>query len=129
MKKTTTEFGRELFVNFFALIVAAKMFHYRTKSYAVHKTIDAFFEKFIDLADQFLETWQGSHDTRIKFSGDTVNMKIPVITNENWKMVFSTKIEYLDDVLSLYEKSSDLLNIRDEMVSLIKQTKYLLSFE
>ncbi len=123
-----SEVGRLLFSKFFSLIVAAKMFHYRTKHFSTHKTIDDFFEKFIDLSDKFLESWQGKHDTRIKFNGEFVSLKVPVITDENWKSVMNENMEFLKSTLSQYEKSSELLNIRDEMVALIEQTKYLLSF-
>lgn len=124
----TKKIGQYLFYRFFCLIVASKMFHYRTKKYSAHKTIDNFFEKFIDLADDFLESWQGAYNTRITFGGDTLKLNVPVFTDNNWQSKFNDELKFLEEELPEYEDSSDLLNIRDEMVALIKQTKYLLTF-
>ena len=128
-KKTLDEVGRDFFCQYFSLIVAAKMFHYRTRTYSAHKTIDDFFEKFIQLSDTFLECWQGAYNRRITFNSSSVIMEIPVITDKNWRKILDKHVYYLENVLPYYEMSGDMLNIRDEMVTLIKQTKYLLSFD
>ena len=127
-KITLDDVGRQFFLRFFAVIVASKMYHYRTKKYSTHKTIDDFFEKFIELSDKFLETWQGAWGKRIIFPADSVAMEIPVITDNNWRTILTQEANYLNNVLPRYERSSDLLNIRDELLNLIHQTEYLLTF-
>ena len=120
------QIGQEFFIRFFSLIVAAKLFHYRTKKYSTHKTIDDFFEKFIDLSDKFLEVWQGEHNTRITF--EKCNLSIPIITDQNCQEKLNEQLIFLEQNLPKLENCSDMLNIRDEMMSLIKNTKYLLTF-
>lgn len=128
-KKTvkTIDTGKILFTRFFSMAIAAKTYHYRTKSYASHKTIDMFFEQFIELSDKFLESWQGMYNRRIEFVN--LNMKITIITDKNWHSILTKEIQWLDKELPKLEASSDLLNIRDEMVALIKQVEYLLTFK
>lgn len=123
MKKL--ELGQHVFERFFALIVACKLFHYRTRSYAAHKTIDQFFERFVSLSDRFLETLQGHLELRIKF--DQLMLEIPIITDENWKVKLNDEVSFLME-LETYIEAPDLLNIRDEIVSEIKNTRYLLTF-
>jgi hypothetical protein len=117
--------GQYVFERFFALIVACKLFHYRTKKYSAHKTIDAFFERFISLSDRFLETLQGHLNIHIKF--DSLTLDIPIITDEDWKTKLDSEIAFLND-LDDHIDAPDILNIRDEIVGEIKNTKYLLTF-
>ncbi len=45
-------------------------YHWQTESYSEHETTGEYYEKLNKLNDEFVETWQGKTDTRIKFSAE-----------------------------------------------------------
>ncbi len=98
--------------------------HLNTRSYAKHKALGGFYDKVVDLADDFAEAYQGRHGL------------IGPITLMSAKKT-SNVVEFLQDQLAEIEANrykfcdeddSAIQNIIDEIVSLYLGTLYKLKF-
>lgn len=112
---------------FFGVRDQAHLLHWQTKSYAEHKALGAFYEGWIDLVDDFVETYQGRY-SRIE-GGVT-------ITTQPYSEGFSAR--YLEEIAKYLQNDArrilnptdtDLHNILDEMKGLVNKTLYLLSLK
>lgn len=94
--------------------------HLKSKSYSEHKALNEFYSEILELADEFIETYQGQYG-------------IINITNEE-KSDVDSSITYLTNFVdkirkynfSLDVKDSHLKNIIDEMTALTYKTLYKL---
>jgi hypothetical protein len=103
-----------------------KLYHWMTKSYARHKASDEFTDKFAELTDKFVEVYIGRYGR----SYLTKHNKTVSLTHLDDK----TFPKFLDETAKQFmqfvdEKDTDLVNIRDEIIELINQTKYLCTLE
>jgi len=96
--------------------------HLNTRSYAKHKALGSFYDKIVDLADDFAEAYQGRHGLMGPIS--------LMSAKKNGNI-----IEFLEDSLSeieanrykvCEEKDSAIQNIIDEIVALYLSTLYKL---
>lgn len=94
--------------------------HLKSKSYSEHIALNEFYSGLLELADEFIETYQGQYG-------------IINITNEE-KIDSDSSIAYLTNFVdktrkfncSIDEKDSHLKNIIDEMTALTYKTLYKL---
>lgn len=102
-----------------------RVFHWQTESYAQHKAFGGAYESFDGLIDNFVEIYQGKNG--IVKPNDGFKIKLENLDSNPSDMI-DVFIEFLQNDLTnqLDEKDTDLLNIRDEMLGLLNQTKYLL---
>jgi hypothetical protein len=98
--------------------------HLNTRSYAKHKALGSFYDKVVDLADDFAEAYQGRHGL------------IGPITLMSAKKT-SNVVEFLQDQLAEIEANrykfcdkdeTSIQNIIDEVVALYLSTLYRLRF-
>lgn len=107
-----------------------RVLHWQTKSYAEHKALGKLYDTLDPLIDTFVEAHAGKYGNTLgnpNFSFSVNNYK-----DSNSMGVIQTAIEFLTNELPKKLNSNtdtDLLNIRDEMVSALNQTKYLLRLE
>jgi hypothetical protein len=96
--------------------------HLNTRSYAKHKALGSFYDKIVDLADDFAEAYQGRHGLMGPIS--------LMSAKKNGNI-----IEFLEDSLSEIEANrfkvceeddSAIQNIIDEIVALYLSTLYKL---
>jgi DNA-binding ferritin-like protein len=103
-----------------------RIFHWQTESYAQHKAFGKTYEALDELIDTFVETYIGKYG-KVK-AKLTYNLELDNLSEE-----YLTYIDdYISYLLSLNNeldstKDSDLLNIRDEMLTALNRLKYLLS--
>jgi hypothetical protein len=103
-----------------------KVYHWTTRSYARHKASDEFLVAFGELVDQFVETWSGKYG-RPDFSDKRRSIKLGQWSDDEAHL----KLREFEDVLVtqlprlLSDSDTDLANIRDEMLGLVKKTMYL----
>lgn len=102
----------------------AHVFHLRTKSYAAHKALQAYYEGIVPLLDDYAETYMGSAGRLIQFPSTTLNRRVNTNAN-NTKVYFRLLFNRVSRMK--LPKSSYLQNIRDEIEALIKQTLYMLT--
>lgn len=114
--------------------IQSHIFHLQIQNYAAHMAIGGFYEGISDLNDTLIEQCQGTHDVIY------TNYQLEPIINlsENTKITASNiqvVIIYLEELMMFLkenkmnvfsEEDSHLLNVLDEIVSLIAMTLYKL---
>jgi hypothetical protein len=114
---------------FFKFEHELKLFHWRTYSYAKHKASDKLFNKIIDQVDTFIETYMGKIKKRVDFDSNEA-LIIDTYNDKNIDVLLQDFKTFLVDIdKKLPRHSSDLLNIRDEMLGNINRTIYLFSLQ
>jgi hypothetical protein len=107
-----------------------RVFHWQTQkkpgSFAQHEAFGEAYESLDPLIDDYIEVFQGKNGAIMGKNGFTVKL-------ENLSNDFEEFInEYIDYLINTLPKSldsntdTDLLNIRDEMLAVLNQTKYRL---
>lgn len=102
-----------------------RIFHWQTESFAQHKAFGGAYEELDGLIDEFVEIFQGKNG--IQKSSGGYRIKLENLDNDPAAMI-DVFVDYLKDDLpkDLEDTDTDLLNIRDEMMGVLNQTKYLL---
>ena len=97
--------------------------HLNTTSFAVHKALNSFYDSWLDLADSFVEKYQGKYG---RITGQLIievsDKTKPVEYMKNLSTVLDTEITSL-----VGKNDSDLLNIIADMKGLVNETLYLLT--
>ena len=102
----------------------AHIFHLQTRSYAMHKTLNEYYEEIVGLVDDYVQTYQGrygiitGYQPAVKFfeeDGEILNY-------------FTALAKYIDSNRSALPVDTDLNNIMDEISGLVRNTIYKLSF-
>ena len=102
------------------------IYHLQTLSYARHKSSDDLLGELTEFIDRFIETYSGKYG-RVKFDIPT-NITLNNMNDENAMSFLDNMINYFLNKIPNYLDSkidSDLLNLRDDIVGKINQTKYL----
>lgn len=103
-----------------------RMYHWGTSSYAEHKALGKAYEGLDALIDTFVETWMGVHG---KGLGD-VKLSLREYTRGSPEVLLNQAAEFFKgEMAGAVEGNTDLSNIRDEMLGLVNQTKYLLTLK
>jgi hypothetical protein len=110
---------------FFHVSNTIKLYHWQTTSFARHKATCDLFNALQPLIDEFIEVYMGRYE-RPNFSGG-FKLNIQELTDDSAPDLVQGYIDYLKNDLPTYLKSSDtdLLNIRDEMISNLNKILYL----
>lgn len=110
------------------LQLQSKIFHWQTQSYAQHNAFGQFYDKLDDLIDRLVEVYQGRYGDHLQYN-KTIALKnmgevdIPDALN---KAAILLENDFQE---SCNGTDSDLLNIRDEILSEVNKLKYLLTLE
>lgn len=100
-----------------------KLYHWTTHAYSRHKATDKAIDLLDELIDQFVEVYIGVARTR----PDLDNLRCLRVTsmNEDEIEVFlDACIQYLTERVNTHS-STDLKNIRDEMLAVLHRLRYL----
>ena len=109
---------------FLIVQIQVKTFHWQTYSYSKHKTTDSLYDKFISLTDEFVETYMGQQEKRVDFSKNKLYIQLK---NINEKEMIRILKDFGIFLTSLNHLTTDLQNIRDEMLGIVHQSLYLLT--
>ena len=106
-----------------------KIYHWITTSYSRHKAADALVVIITDQIDRFMETLQGSRDTRLVLTDSSSRITFVNQTDENaTELLVEFKKWLLNGLPNMLEPlDKDLSNIIDEIVGSVNQTIYLFS--
>ena len=117
--------SEQLIKVFFHMTLNIKLYHWQTTSFARHKASCQLLESLTDLIDTFVETYIGRYK-RPYFQED-IQINVSQISDEQAKNMMNEYILFLKKEVPKYLKShdTDLLNIRDEMISQFNKTLYL----
>ena len=115
---------------FLEILNMVKLYHWKTRSYSQHKATDELYSKLNEHIDSFIEVLLGKDASRIKM----VEKRIDLLDSSNGIEFRNRIFEYRDFLQSMNiyfdsSRDSDLLNIRDELLSDINQFLYLLTFD
>lgn len=106
-----------------------KVFHWQTQrkpgSFAQHEAFGKAYESLTDLIDTFIETYQGKNGVILANNG--FNVTLHNLGNDPEEFI-DEFVDYFTNIMpqGLEETDTDLLNIRDEMLGVLNQTKYRL---
>jgi hypothetical protein len=112
------KFINEIVKFFFTLQILNKVYHWNTNLYARHIATDKFNSNLLSLTDKFVEVFIG----RYKIKPVITNIYINSFDDNEIVSLFEDSKKYLENIKI---SDSDLLNIRDELLSEINQTLYL----
>lgn len=103
-----------------------KFYHWTTTSYSRHKASDKLVNSLTTNIDLFIESMQGSRGVKLRLPLDS-RVDLGNINDEDIITVLTTFREYLSDTLPtlLNRNDTELLNIRDSMLTDVNQTLYL----
>jgi len=121
----------ELISFFFSLSNTIKLYHWSTNLYSRHTSSDNLFSTVTDLTDKFMEVYQGKYGKINRLDFNDLDIKSKIISDDNFIMYLKNVSQFLEDIVKnklLSSKDSDLLNIRDELLSEVNKTIYLLTF-
>lgn len=108
---------------FFKFQNELKLYHWRTYSYSRHVATDKLYNDLLDLIDEFVEVYMGKFNNRVEIIDKPITIK-----NYNEKNVNKLFNNFKKFLLNLNfpnkKNTSDLYNIRDEILVLIENTKY-----
>ena len=115
---------------FLEMLNNIKLYHWKTKSYAQHKATDELYDKLNKNIDKFIETLLGKDELRIKMLKKRVDLLDTKNTNEFKSRIYEYR-EFLLDMNDIFHerRDSDILSIRDEILSDLNQFLYLLTFD
>jgi hypothetical protein len=104
-------------------------YHWQTESYSEHEALGEYYTKFNELNDRFVETWQGKHNKRIKFSAELR----PSIKNYADVEIIKKEVIEQSNIIANMSKDIvgqiDLESILEDMLETTSQLSYHLSLK
>lgn len=118
----------KLIAPFITLQEQLRIFHWQSDTYAQHKAFGKAYEALEGLIDTFVEVYSGKYGkpkAKLKYSLNLSNF------DNDYVEFIDSSISFLDAFNADFDThiDSDLLNIRDEMKSVLNQLKYLLTLK
>lgn len=112
------------------LVNQLKIYHWQTNSYAQHQAFGKIYDSISDLMDEYVEIFMGKYGKVKNKNG--FDIKLKNIEDEDFynfidefcNLLVGEFVQNLDK-----EKDTDLLNLRDEILSQLNKLKYLLTLE
>ena len=108
-----------------------RVYHWQTQkkqgSFAQHEAFGKAYEELDPLIDDFVEVYQGKKGALMGKNGFTINLEN---LSDDYLVFIDEAIQYFTTYLpqSLDQNTdTDLLNIKDEMLAILNQTKYRLN--
>lgn len=113
---------------FFDLQINIKLYHWMTTSYSRHKAADELFKNLLEYSDKFMEVYIGKYG---RPSMQKTSLHMLTLNDKNIIKFIDDKNKYLIQELpkQLSPEDTDLLTIRDELLTTMNQTKYLFSLQ
>ncbi len=107
-----------------------KLYHWQTRVYSRHIATDKILESLEKSIDSYVEVYIGKYG-RSKISGKNASIALHNLTEAGAARLVSAAIKYLQGPLTktLKPNDTDLMNIRDEMVSDLNQLLYLFTLK
>jgi DNA-binding ferritin-like protein len=122
---TKRSFDKEITITFFEMLLMVKLYHWRTHSFSTHQATDNLYKSLNEHMDKFIEVLLGKTGSRMNFSDKKSIQLIDIESPVKLKQRIEAFKKYLSNIPI---KDTDLLNIRDEILSDLNQFTYLLTF-
>jgi hypothetical protein len=104
-----------------------RVYHWLCNTYAQHKAYGSAYDDLNDLVDTFTEVYMGKYG---KVNNNmTLNIELTTDISSSTEFIESaiTFLTKINEIVS--EEDTDLLNIRDEMLTTLNKLKYLLTLQ
>ena len=120
----------ELMINFITLQEQFRVLHWQTKSHARHIAYGGIYDALNGLIDGFIEVYMGKYG-RVEFASGEGTIVLKNTNDLGLNEFLNQNLEFLMSLTNSLDpqKDTDLLNIRDEMMSEINKLKYLLTLK
>lgn len=115
---------QEMMRRMMVFLPTIQLYHWRTFSHARHVASGELYEKMTSLLDEFVEVYMGLSGKRPLLDAHHNAFVLKTYSEKNIVPFLTSHVSYLS---SLNLPSPDLLNIRDEMLSILNRTVYLFS--
>ena len=114
---------------FIELLNTVKLYHWKTRSYAEHQATDELYESLNKNIDRFVEVLLGKDQSRVKIMEKRIEL-LDFESTSPFKNKLLDYRQYLMDMNIVFneKRDSDLLSIRDDIVTDLDRTLYLLTF-
>lgn len=115
---------------FFNLQHTVKLYHWMTTSFARHQASDRLHSELVSSIDSFMETFIGRYG-RPKLGKKDLALNIVNLSDSTAPAFIEEACRYLNNDIKNYvaNTDTDLLNIRDEILGQLNQTKYLFTLQ
>jgi len=129
-RKSRTGNPAKLVKMFLEMLNTVKLYHWKTRSFSLHKATDELYGKLNEHIDTFVEILLGKDQSRIHGMDHDVKL-----FDYNKKQDFQSRIlQYRSFLIGLSHhfdssRDTDLLNVRDEILGDINQFLYLMTFD
>ena len=133
INNSSTKYSQQKIVlMFLQMLNTVKLYHWKTSSYAEHKATDELYANLNLNIDSFVEIMLGKTGGRVNLTGQK-NLPLLDYTNVNdFKKEVNKYKDFLvnmnNDTILNVRNNSDLMNVRDEILSNLNQFTYLLTF-
>ena len=110
-----------------------KIYHWKTKSFAEHKAFDRTYKDLSGKIDEIMEVYMGKYGREESEKG-FYTIKIYDYTSKESehspKNVIDFCVDFLStDITNMFEKDSELLNLKDDLLAILERLKYLLTLK
>ena len=134
VSKSSNKYTQQrIVIMFLQMLNTVKLYHWKTSSYAQHKATDELYSNLNGHIDTFVEVMLGKTGGRVNLTGTKSIQLLDYTDVSNFKKEVEKYKQFLinmnKDVGLNITNNSDLLNIRDEILSDLNQFTYLLTFK
>ena len=106
-----------------------KLYHWSTLNFATHKATDALANELITLIDKYIEVYITYYKRPFESLKKGLSIKFRILNKMTFPIYLDKCFTYLKHMdKTTLAQHTDLMNIRDDMLTSISQTKYLLTF-
>ena len=108
-----------------------KLYHWQTRIYSRHIATDKILENLEKAIDSYVEVYFGKYG-RVKLTGKNAQIHLQNITDAGAVRIVTAAIKYLQGPLTKSLKTvqdSDLINIKDEIITDLNQLLYLFTLK
>jgi len=129
--KNTSYSPQTIVTMFLQMLNTVKLYHWKTSNYAEHKATDELYTNLNLNIDTFVEVMLGKTGSRVNLTGQKSIPLLDYTNVEDFKKEierYKTFLTGMNNAASL-NANTDLINIRDELLSNLNQFTYLLTFK
>lgn len=118
----------KLIQNLLTIVNQIKFYHWQTTSFARHKALGKAYDTLNDLIDTFVEICIGKYGRDFLQS---LSINIHSKQEVDMSAALNEITSYLKELSNLLDpqNDTDLINLRDEMLGVVNQTKYLFTLK
>jgi hypothetical protein len=123
--------SQHIVTTFLQMLNTVKLYHWKTSNYAEHKATDELYTNLNLNIDTFVEVMLGKTGSRVNLTGQKSIPLLDYTNVEDFKKEIERYKMFLNGMNtdSSLNANTDLMNIRDELLSNLNQFTYLLTFK